>query len=175
LPQLIPLSERRDLYVEYTSTFDTFICTKTEPRIVLSVKSHSNPSGGLTATAKGNVIAHYGGTTENLMFFYVLQSGLLTIQPPSLFYYTPVSTELHKIRDVESSNFILFHRQPFYLLGSGLLTTTWTVNHFDSDPSELHEVDLSGIGIDDNLIVVGTKNDEFIRIVILRNAKKERN
>ncbi|GMT19538.1 hypothetical protein PFISCL1PPCAC_10835 [Pristionchus fissidentatus] len=164
-----PLQRLRPEFFNETETlFDTITMITSNPPIILSVKRMGDPERGLSATTNdGNNVAHYAGTVDGLMFFYATQPGLLFNDLPILMHLTTHQAQLTQIRKAESSNVQFFHRQPYYLNKTGILTTKWHLHNFQRpDPVE---IELNGISITDSILIYHRK-----LIILLRNGEKDK-
>ncbi|GMR41328.1 hypothetical protein PMAYCL1PPCAC_11523 [Pristionchus mayeri] len=173
--QLSPLNSRPELFIVNVSG----IYTTAEPRTMLS--SFNTPLQRVASAPTEIAIrvnapeawncAHYAGNgaVMNPMYFYAKKSGLFFNQNYLLISGDLTGFDMIVIRETESPNVNMFHRQPYYLLKSGVFTTTWSIKHFAHNEPPM-SVDLSGMALEEALLM--RKDDKLF--ILCQGLKKER-
>ncbi|GMS97201.1 hypothetical protein PENTCL1PPCAC_19376, partial [Pristionchus entomophagus] len=169
--ELQPLSARPELFMrnDFGVTY-----TQMQPRVLLSSDSSFQNSREITINVDGVTGAasselHYAGNgkIEDAMYYYTKKAGLI-FEPGYLLIKMELLVPMYRIGDTPSANVTFFHRQPYYLLRTGMFTTSWKITHFDHVQNS-KSVDLKGICLNDALFIYKEE-----KMFIFRQGTKER-
>ncbi|GMS88378.1 hypothetical protein PENTCL1PPCAC_10553 [Pristionchus entomophagus] len=156
--QLQDLSDRPEMYhvvnnAENGGKLNGVIFTRTIPRVMISSPSRSGIPREISITVKDlpNKL-HYAGSDLHGVYFYTKQARVLFEQNFRLFNIHYQGSNLWYDRETESTSVTFFHRQPYYLLRSGMITSSWMIKHFDEQREPI-AVNLSGIFLDNALLI----------------------
>ncbi|GMR30594.1 hypothetical protein PMAYCL1PPCAC_00789, partial [Pristionchus mayeri] len=159
---LEPHDNRPDLFFKSP---EGIIFTERQPHVLLA-----SPPKELTISLRipnsASPILHYAGCLFG-SYFYTRKRGLFRDLNYLLVWVDLQMLTFRVLRETDSSSALFFHRQPYYLERSGILSSAWLVMHFENIDEPMH-VNLSGLSLDDSWMIY-----KDYKMFILRKGKRE--
>ncbi|GMS88939.1 hypothetical protein PENTCL1PPCAC_11114, partial [Pristionchus entomophagus] len=103
------------------------------------------------------------------MYFYTKKKGIFLEQNYMLVFVDIPTFSFRVIRETETPNVKFCHRQPHYLMKTGMFASSWIIRSFYAEEIENPvTLNLTGVSFDDSLLIF---KDE--KLFILRKGRKE--